>query len=90
MKMNTKYFKKLQRIKPKLLRELWKSKIEVQHVNPQTRDQLNKEWINKNFNLSRDLSVSLNVWELRSFHINHIKNGSTKFQMSEEWGIFAA
>lgn len=66
------------------LRDLWNSKLEVQCENPQAQNHSNKVRIIKDINWSRELSVSLNVQELLSFHANHIKHEGATFQISEE------
>lgn len=58
--------------------------MEVQWVKLQTQDHSNKLQISKNFKRSRYLSISSNVWELHSFHTNHIKHNGTTFQISEK------
>ena len=63
------------------LRETGNSKIE-QCVKPQIQDQL-KRGVNKIFNLSKYLSMSLKVCLFHSFHANYIKPASIIFQISK-------
>ena len=82
--MNTKFLKQLQPNQNKKLKECWKSIIEVQCVKSQPWDKSNKVLVSKDFKWSKGLSTSSKVWLFHSFHTNHIRYPSTKFQTFKE------
>ena len=65
------------------LRESRNSKISEQCEEPQALDQSKRVWPNKDFNWSKEHSISSNEWRFQPFQTVHIKQPSTKLHTSE-------